>query len=103
MAHELAVALQQARRVRQRGAVKKSHVDVRTEDIDIAERRLSQTGYRAAVMKKLANFVAAASHHVKPVARDRSQFARAGFQPFVDDGIARDSTVESQYVGFHRD
>jgi hypothetical protein len=40
MAHELAGTLQQAGRIRQRCAVKKPRVNVRSEYIDVAEVRL---------------------------------------------------------------
>src|ERR1700743_3381372 len=57
MTHELAGALQQAGRIRQRCAVKETHVDVRSEYINVAERRISQTCNRTAVMQELSNFV----------------------------------------------
>src|SRR5216684_2714435 len=79
MAHELASALQQASRIRQRCAVKEPHVDVRGEYIDIAEGRISQTCNRTAVMQKLTDFVPALSHHLKPLVRDGSQSARMLF------------------------
>src|SRR6266705_1670087 len=73
MAHELAGALQQAGRIRQRCAVKEPRVLVRSEYIDVAERRISQTCNRTAVMQKLPDFVPAFSHHLKPLMRDGSQ------------------------------
>src|SRR6202023_1246432 len=96
MAHELAGALQQAGRIRQRCAVKEPHVYVRSEYIDVAEGRISQTGNRAAVMQKLPDFVPAFSHCLKPVMRDGSQFTCMLFHPHIDDGIPLDSAVESQ-------
>ena len=72
MAHELAGALQQARRIPQRYAVKEPHIHVRSEYIDVAEGRISQTCNRAAVMEKLPDFVPAFSHHLKPLMRDGS-------------------------------
>ncbi len=96
MTHELACALQQARRIRQRCAVKKTHVDVRGEYIDIAEGRISQTGDRTAVMPKLPDFVSALSHHLKPLMRDGSQFTGMLVHPRIDSGITLDSAVESQ-------
>src|SRR6267143_640162 len=96
MAHELAVALQQAGRIRQRCAVKEPHVYVRSEYIDVAEGRISQTCNRITVMQKLSDFVPAFSHHVKPLVRDGSQFACLLFHPRIDGGIPLDSTVESQ-------
>src|SRR5207244_13243524 len=102
MAHELAGALQQAGRIRQRCAVKEPHVYVRSEYIDVAEGRISQTCNRAAVMQKLPNFVPAFSHHLKPLMRDGSQFTCMLFHPRIDGGIPLDSAVESQQIRSHR-
>src|SRR5712671_4769762 len=102
MAHELAVALQQAGRIRQRCAVKEPHVHVRTEYIHVAEGRISQTCNRIAVMKKLPDFVPAFSHHLKPMTRDGSQFTGMLFHPRIDGGIPLDSAVESQQFRSHR-
>src|SRR5215469_11905947 len=88
MAHEFAGALQQASRIRQRGAVEEPHVYVRGENIDVAERRISQTGNRTAVMQKLPDFVPAFSHHLKPV--------------MLDGGIPFDRAVEPQEFRSHR-
>src|SRR5713101_4573176 len=96
MAHELAGALQQAGRIRQRGAVKEPHVYVRSEYIDVAERRIAQTCNRTAVMQKLQDFVPAFSHHLKPLARDGSQFTSTLIHPNMDGGIPLDSPVEPQ-------
>src|ERR1044071_6684605 len=43
-----------------------SHVNVRSEYIDVAERSISQTGDGAAVMQEFPDFVAAFSHDFKP-------------------------------------
>src|ERR1700726_4257621 len=102
MAHELAVALQQAGRIPQRCAVKKPHVYVRSEYIDVAEGRISQTHNRTAVMQKLPDFVPAFSHHLKPLMRDGSQSTCMLFHPRIDGGIPLDSAVESQQVRSHR-
>jgi len=96
MAHELAGALQQAGRIRQRCAVKEPHVYVRSEYIDVAERRISQTCNRTAVMQELPNFVPAFSHDIKPLMRDGSQFTCMLFHPRIDGGIPLDSSIESQ-------
>src|SRR6266853_1063954 len=64
MAHELAGALQQVSRIRQRCAVKEPHVYVRSEYIDVPEGRISQTCDRTAVMQKLPDFVPTFSHHL---------------------------------------
>ncbi len=98
MSHVLAVAVQQACRIRQRCAVKEPNVDVRGEYIDIAEGRISQTGNRTAVMQELADFVAAVSHHLKPLLRDSSQFAVMLVHPGIDGGVPLDSAVESEQV-----
>src|SRR5882762_3676812 len=102
MAHELAGALQQAARIRQLCAVKEPHVYVRSEYIDVAEGRISQTGNRAAVMQKLPAFVPAFSHHLKPLVRDGSQFTGVLFHPRIDGGIPLDGAVESQQFRSHR-
>src|ERR1019366_7277997 len=102
MAHELAGALQQVSRIRQRCAVKEPHVHVRMEYIDVAEGRISQTCNRAAVMQKLPDFVPAFSHHLKPLMRNGSQFTWMFFHPHIDGGIAFDSAVESQQFRSHR-
>src|SRR5712692_7618983 len=102
MAHELAVAFQQARRLRQRCAVKEPHVYVRGEYIDVAEGRISQTCNRIAVMQKLPDFVPAFSHHLKPLKRDGSQFTGMLFHPRIDGRIPLDSAVESQQFRSHR-
>src|SRR6266403_4267208 len=91
MTHELAGALQQAGRIRQRYAVKEPHVYVRGEYIHVAEGRISQTCNRMAVMQKLPDFVPALSHHVKPLMRDGSQFTCVFLHPHIDSGIPLDS------------
>src|SRR5882724_12367019 len=102
MAHELAGALQQAGRIRQRCAVKKTHVYVRGKYIHVAEGRISQTCDWTAVMQKLPDFVPALSHHLKPPMRDGSQFTCVFFHPRIDGGIPLDSAVESQQFRSHR-
>jgi hypothetical protein len=102
MAHELAGALQQVSRIRQRCTVKEPHVYVRSEYIDVAEGRISQTCNRTAVMQKLPDFVPAFSHHLKPLMRDGSQFTCMLFHPRIDGGIPLDSAVESEQFRSHR-
>jgi hypothetical protein len=102
MAHEFAVALQQAGRIRQRCAMKEPHVYVRSEYIDVAEGRISQTCNRAAVMQKLPDFIPAFSHHLKPLKSDGSQFTGMLFHPRSDGRIPLDSAVESQQFRSHR-
>src|SRR5260370_9680098 len=101
MAHELAGALQQASRIRQSCAVKEPHVYVRGEYIDVAERRVTQTYNRTAVMQKLPDLVPALSHHLKPPMRDGSQFTRTLFHPRIDGGIPLNTAVESPQVPSH--
>src|SRR5215467_1403798 len=101
MAHELASALQQAGGIRQRCAVKEPHVYVRSEYIDIAEGRISQTCNRTAVMQKLPEFVSAFSHHLKPPTRDGSQFTCMLFHPRINGWIPLDSAIESQQFRVH--
>src|SRR5579862_8568884 len=102
MAHELARALQQVSWIRELCPLKESYVHVRSEYIDIAEGHISQACNRAAVMQKFPDFVAAFSHHLKPVIRDGSQLASMFFHPRVYGGIALDGAVEAQQFRFHR-
>src|SRR5258708_25584942 len=102
MTHELAGALQQAGRIRHRCAVKEPHVYVRSEYIDVSEGRVSQTCNRTAVMQKLPDFVAAFSHHLKPLMRDGSQFTGMLLHPHIDGVIPLDIAVESQQIRSHR-
>ena len=102
MAHKLAGALQQTCRIRQRGAVKEPDVYVRSEYINVAEGRISQTCNRTAVMQELSDFVPAFSHHLKPLMRDGSQSTCMLFHPRIDGGIALDSAVEPQQFRFQR-
>src|SRR5437016_6387384 len=102
MAHELAGTLQQAARIGQRCAVKEPYIYVRSEYVDVAEGRISQTCNRTAVMQELPDFVAASSHHLKPLMRDGSQFTGMLFHPRIDGGIPLDSPVESQQFRSHR-
>jgi hypothetical protein len=73
MAHELAGALQQTSRIRQRCSLKESNVYVGREYVDVTKGRISQTCSRTAVMQKLPDFVSTVSHHLKPFLRDGSQ------------------------------
>jgi hypothetical protein len=102
MTHELAGALQQAGRIRQRCAVKEPHIYVRSEYIDVAERRITQTCNRTAIMQKLPDFVPAFSHRLKPPMRDGSQVTGMLFHPRINGGIPFDSAVESQQFRSHR-
>jgi hypothetical protein len=47
-------------------------------------------------MQKLPDFVPALSHHLKPPAREISQFTRMLFHPRIDGRIALNAAVESQ-------
>jgi len=102
MAHELARALQQAGRTRQRCAVKEAHVDVRREHIDVTEGRIAQACNRTAVMQRLTHFVPASSHRLKPLARDVSQFTPMLPHPRIDDRIALLRTVKPKQLRLHR-
>jgi hypothetical protein len=96
MAHELTGAFQQARRISQRRALKESHIDMRSEYIDVTEGRVAQTGNRTAVMQKLPDLVPAFSHHPKPLIRNGSQFTSMLFHPRINGRIPLDSAVEAQ-------
>src|SRR6202167_4090662 len=96
MAHELAGPLQQAGWIRQGRALKEPHVYVRSEYIDVAEGRISQTCHRTAVMQEFPDFVPAFSHLLKPPMRDGSQFTCMLFHPRINGGLPLDRAVESQ-------
>src|SRR6185437_9348638 len=102
MAHELAGALQQSRRIGERRTVKEPHVYVRSECIHVAEGRISKTCNRTAIMQKLLDFVPAFSHHLKPLMCDGSQFTCMFFHPGIDGRITLDGAVESQKFRSHR-
>src|SRR6201987_358191 len=75
---------------------------MRSEYIDVAEGRISETCNWTAVIQKLPNFVSAFSHHREPLMRDGSQFACVLFHPRIDGRIPLYSTVESQQFRPHR-
>src|SRR4051812_28317974 len=102
MTHATAGALQQACRIPQRRAMKEAHVDVRSEYIDIAERRISQTCHWTAVMQELPDFVPAFPHDFKPLSRNDSQLTSTLIHPCIDGGIPLDSAVKPQQFRFHR-
>jgi hypothetical protein len=101
MTHELASALQQVGRIGQRRALKEPHIDVRSEYIDVAEGRISQTCDRTAVMQELSNFVSALSHHLKPLLRDASQLTVMLFHPRVDGVTPFHSAIQSEQLRSH--
>jgi hypothetical protein len=96
MAHKLAAALHEMARVRQRCALKEANVYVRREHIHIAERHIAQACNRTAVVQDLPDFIPAASHHLKPFPRNRSQLASTLLHPRIDRWIASDSAVQSE-------
>jgi hypothetical protein len=53
-------------------------------------------------MQKFPDFVAAFSHHLKPLMRDVSQFTRVSFHPRIDRGIPLETAIESQQFRSHR-
>jgi hypothetical protein len=53
-------------------------------------------------MQELSNFIAASSHHLKPLMREVSQFTFMRFHPRVDSGIPLHSAVKSQQFRSHR-
>src|SRR5204863_8724683 len=55
-----------------------------------------------AVMQQLSDFVPAFSHHLKPLPRDRSQFACMFLHPGINGWIPLDSSVEPQQFRCHR-
>lgn len=101
MAHELSRTLQKVGWIGQCCSLIEAYIHVRSEDIDVGERYISQAGNRTAVMQELADFVAAISHDLKPATRDIAQLTRVIFEPCIDGGIAQLSAVEAQQVSLH--
>src|SRR6185312_3318458 len=102
MAHKLARALQQARRVPQCCSLKEPHIHMRCEYGDVGEGHIAQARIRTAVVQDFPHLVSARSHHVKPLARDGSESAVMLVQPRIDGRIALDGAIESQQLAFYR-
>ena len=102
MTHELAGTLQQTRRIGQGCTVEETDVYVRGEDVDVAERRVSQTSHRTAIVQKLPHFIAAFSHRFEPRLRDGSQFNWMLSHPGIDGRVALDRAIEPQQIGSAR-
>jgi hypothetical protein len=102
MAQAFAGASQQAGRIRQRCAVKEPHDYVRSEYIDVAERRISQTCNRTAIVQNLPDFVPTLSHHLKPLMRDGSQSICLLFASTHRWQDLAGPAVESQQFRSHR-
>jgi hypothetical protein len=100
--HKFSGALQKMRWVRQSCALKETHVHVRREYVDVAERDTTPARDGTSVVDKFPDFIAALSHHFEPLARDGSQLPRVPFHPRVDGGVPLDSSVEPQQFGLHR-
>lgn len=101
MTHELSGALQKVGWIGQCCSLIEAYIHVRSEDIDVGERYISQACDRTPVMQKFADFVAAISHDLKPATRNIAQFTGVIFEPCIDGGIARLSVVEAQQVSVH--
>src|SRR6185295_8614634 len=101
MTHETPVSLQEPRRIRHGGAMKKADVDMRCEHIDVAERAIFDARRRVTVMQELRHVVTAAAHHVKPSPRDGGQLRLAGFQPLVDLWLVSNRAVEPEEAAWH--
>jgi hypothetical protein len=102
MTHELAGAWQQAGRIPQRCTVKEPNINVRSEYINVAEGRISQTCNRTPVMQKFPYFVSTFPHHLKPPMRDDFPFTCLCRHPRIDGWIPLDGAVEAQQFRFHR-
>ncbi len=96
MAHMPACTLQQAVRIPQPCALKKTHVHMRAEYIDVAEGRVSQTGHWAPVMHQFPDLVPALPHLLEPFPGYGAEFAGPLIQPQVNGGIALYSAVKSK-------
>ena len=86
MAHEFAGAFEQTGRIRERRAVKKTHVYVRGEHVDVTERRIAQACHRTAVVQEFPDFVAAFAHF-RTTPGHGAQYTCMVFHPRIDGGI----------------
>src|SRR5262249_38839921 len=75
--------------------MKEAHVNVASEDIDVAEGGVLHTGDGAAIVHELPDVVPARPHPRKPRTRKTTQLLRLRAQPNVDGGIALYRTGEA--------
>ena len=96
VAHEFAVALEQAAGVRQGGALEEADVHVGGEDVDVGEGDVAVTGDGAAVVKEFAELGAALAHMGEPGLGESHEFGGMLAEPGVDGGVVGKSAVEAE-------
>src|SRR5215831_7624912 len=101
MSHELAGAFEQSGGVWQRCAMEESDVYVRHEYIDVAEWCVSQAGGWTTIVQKLADFISALSHDIKPMPCNVSKRAGMLLHLGIDGARALDRAIEAQKILFH--
>ena len=74
MAHVFAVAFQQARWIREFGAMEEPDMDMGFERVDVGEGSIIDARGGMPVVQELSNIVAAVAHDLKPALRDCPQF-----------------------------
>jgi hypothetical protein len=90
MSHEPAGAFEEAVRVWQLGAAKKSDIHVRGEGVHVGKRRVADARRRLVIMYELPDVASAAAHGLEPPPRDRAKFVRLLEEPGVDGWISCD-------------
>src|SRR5688572_13006626 len=94
MAHVLAGAFQQARRIRQLGATEKADIDVSFECVDIGKSGIGDARGRVAVMQQFAYIVSTVADHVEPMPRDSAQFTGMSVHPVSDRRVSPERAGE---------
>jgi hypothetical protein len=101
VAHTLAGALEQPRRILERRAMKEADVHVGAEGVDVRERGGADTRGGVAVVQELANVRAAAAHRLEPGPSHLSQRMLGRREPAVDVRIARNGARQEEEIA-HR-
>lgn len=97
--HEAPRTLQEPGGILQRCAMEESDVDVRGEDIDVAERGIRHAGRGMAIVQKLGDVGTAAAHLLEPHAGDGAQLRASRFNPLVYLLLAPDRAIETKKAG----
>ncbi len=96
MAHAPPRTFEQAVGVGQVSAMEEADVHVRLEGVDVAERRILDTGHRAAVVEHFADVGATVPHAFKPRPRHQPQGIGHADEPGLDPGITSNGAREPQ-------
>jgi hypothetical protein len=94
VAHVLAGTFQQARRIREFGAMEKSDIDMRFERVDIGEGGISDARSWVAVMQQFVYIISTIADNVEPKSCDSAQFTGMLAHPGIDCRISPNRTGE---------